>query len=418
MARQHSILLLIVIITLSALCTSGCSALSSGAAAPTAAPTAPPRPPATATLVRPAVATRDPNATPIPLPTFSAPTVSPTERQASNQTWLYLAAFQSYNVSVVDPYSGHVLREFAVAGDQAGMAVAPDGTRLYIVDGQGDGELRVYDANNWQVIYREPITERQLLLGGNPIALSGDGRWLVLAHYNYQTRQRWSTVFDTQRFKSLPADTLALRGCPESYLPIKLLGRTGHTRLYAHCNGSITALDAYTLRKVWEVTAPTAVKPALQLAPDGTRLYGLYPRVGDLRLQIWRTSDGQLLQELLLGDRISIPPSTFGRGEGTYMETSPDGTRLYLAWEDRLWALASDSLQVIGELRMPTPTDGIAVSGDGHELYLLPSTAGDLTTRERGLWTVNAATLKIVRHASDWPAYVVPFFFAVPAPKP
>jgi outer membrane protein assembly factor BamB len=409
---------LVVLITLAAVCLGGCAVLSPSAAAPTAAPTATQRPPATATLTHPAVATRDTHATPIPFPTFSAPTLSPSERQATSQTWLYLTAFQSHNVSVVDPHSGHVLHEFAVVGDQAGMAVAPDGSRLYIVDGQGDGELRIYDTKNWQVIYRETVAARQLLLGGNPIALSGDGRWLVLAHYNYQTRQRWSTVFDTRRFTSLPGDALPLRACPENYLPVGLIGRLGHTRLYAHCNGTITALDSNTLQKLWEVNAPTAVKPALQLAPDGTRLYGLYPRVGDLRLQVWRTSDGQLLQEVLLSDRISVPLSTFGRGEGGYLETSPDGARLYLAWEDRLWALASDSLQVVGEVQVPTPTDGLALSVDGGELYLLPATAGDLKTRERGMWTVDAATLKIVRHASDWPAYVEPFFFAVPAPKP
>src|SRR5207249_5402662 len=119
---------------------------------------------------------------------------------------------------------------------------------------------------------------------------------------------------------------------------------------------------------------------ALALSPDGTRLYGVYPCVNDLRLQIWQTSDGALLKEQLLGDRLSIPPATFGRGEGVYLALVPDGTRLYLAWEDRLWALATDSLRPLAELQLPAPADGLAMSVDGRELYLLSATAGDLKT--------------------------------------
>ena len=48
---------------------------------------------------------------------------------------------------MIDPLSGHVLREFPVVGSQAGIAVSPDGTRFYVVDGYGFGydndELRV-----------------------------------------------------------------------------------------------------------------------------------------------------------------------------------------------------------------------------------------------------------------------------------
>jgi len=50
-----------------------------------------------------------------------------------SNTWLYLTAFQSGNASVFDPISGHVLREFPVVGDQAGMAVSPDGTTLTLL---------------------------------------------------------------------------------------------------------------------------------------------------------------------------------------------------------------------------------------------------------------------------------------------
>ena len=358
-----------------------------------------------------------PTATATPPPMLAAPTASASERQTVNNTWLYLTAFQSGNVSVIDPLNGHVLREFSVVGDQAGMAVAPDGSRLYILDGQQGGELRVYRTGMWDVIHREPIQHYAHLLGGNPITLSGDGRWLVVAHLNVDTRQGWNSVFDTQQMVFLPDDALPLRACREAWLPVHLLGQANQPRVYADCNGFIQVLDAATLKPLWQVNAPTAINPALALSPDGTRLYGVYPRVNDLRLQVWQTSDGTLLKEQLLGDRLSIPPATFGRGEGVYLALVPDGTQFYLAWEDRLWALATNSLRPLGELQLPAPADGLAISGDGRELYLLPATAGDLTTRERGLWTVDASTLKLIRHAPDWPAYTVPFFFAAPGVK-
>lgn len=146
-------LLGLLILTLAFICITGCVGPVPPAAASTRVPAVVTALAARATDVHPA-ATFDPNSTPRPVAMLSAPTASAGERQNASNTWLHLTAFQSGNVSVLDPLSGHVLREFPVVGDQAGMAVSPDGTRLYIVDGNGFGydndELRVYDTNGWQ----------------------------------------------------------------------------------------------------------------------------------------------------------------------------------------------------------------------------------------------------------------------------
>ncbi|MCH8109883.1 MAG: hypothetical protein IIB15_07120, partial [Chloroflexi bacterium] len=115
-----------------------------------------------------------------------------------------------------------------------------------------------------------------------------------------------------------------------------------------------------------------------------------------------------------MGDISSVPEPTGGSGHAGYLAVSPDSTRLYVAWEDSLWSLETETLQVSGELKLPTPVDGMALSIDGRELYLLPSTSGDL--RERGMWTVNTETLEVVRQASDWPSFSLPFFFVAPSP--
>lgn len=137
-------------------------------------------------------------------------------------------------------------------------------------------------------------------MGGNPIALSGDGRWLVVAQLNYKTREGTQGVFDAQRQQFVPDDRLPVKACREAWLPVQLVGRAGHPHLYANCSGFVSALDATTLAPVWRVETPSARNPALVVSPDGSRLYGIYPRVAisyasgsgnvtatDLLLDVW-----------------------------------------------------------------------------------------------------------------------------------
>lgn len=377
----------------------------------------------------PVTATPDPNFTPVPLsPPPSLPTANPAEKEKASSTRLYLSFFQSMSVSVIDPLSGHTLHEIPTLGDRAGAAVAPDGRRLYIVDSQLDGLLKVYDTATWQVIYQASVPDLATLFS-NPISLSGDGRWLIIARYNRQRDRAWLSAFDTRRMEFLPegaADSLPCR-----VLPPRLAGRSGDKRIYASCSDALAALDAETLARLWQVRTPASMNPDSALSTDRTRLFGLYPQVGtrvteghvqvastDLLLYVWDAGSGQLSKQIKLSDQVLVPPATIGRGEAGYLRLAPDGARLYMVWEDRLWALATDSLRVAGELQLPAPMDGVALSVDGRELYLLPAAAGDLRVREQGLWTVDTATLKIIRHTLDWHGLrlIEPAFEAAPAP--
>ena len=369
-----------------------------------------------------------PPATTVP-ETLWVPLVSPQERPATSDTWLYITAFQYNHISVVDPASGHALYEMPVVGDSPGLAVSPDGQRIYVVDGEAEGRVRVIDTAAWEVIHQETIQDRALLLGGNPISLSGDGHWLLVDHYSYAQETGWVSIFDTQALKFLSSGALRFSECPR---PIHLVGHPDHERLYLDCGGFVVALDSASLESVWMADAPNEGIPALALAPDGERLYGLYPRVvfeyssddghgrvtaTELRVLAWETATGNLDRNIELSDQIFVPPATIGRGDAAYLAISPDGERLRVAWEDRLWTLSPASLQVTGELKLPAPVDGMALSSDGREVYLLPAFSGDLVVRETGLWTVDAAALTLIRHASDWPLLTVPVMLATPAPE-
>ncbi len=377
----------------------------------------------------PPTATPDPHRQPaIPRPSYLLPTISPPERESASDTWLYLTAFQNGFVSVIDPVSGHVFQQIRVDADQAGIAVSPDGRRLYVADGRVDSQLRVFDTATWQVIHHEPLLHWAHARGGNPIALSPDGRWLALPFYDSQSEKAWHQLFDTERLEFLSRDPLESDTCPGAAsgvfgLAEGLVGRPDGAEVYVQCDGFVAVLSAKDLSVLRTIPSaapfeqPGAGRPALAVSPDGNRLLGLYPidLGANLLLYAWGTETREDPDVVRLNDQVSVPLVTLGHTSAGYLTASQDGQRLFVAWEDMLWSLDAERLQVMQELRLTAPVDGMVQSMDGRELYLLPSTAGDLTVRERGMFTVDADTLQLVRHASDWPSLNLPFFFAAPS---
>lgn len=360
------------------------------------------------------------------------PTASAEERMQASETRLYLHAFDDGEVSVVDPASGRRLHAIPVRGQFPGVAVAPDGARLYLLDGPSAGRLRVLDTRTWQAVHGEPVEDRALPLFGNPLTLPGEGRWLFVDHYSYEREEAWISLFDTERLRFLTAEEAPaarrLAACPR---PVRVVGQPGHTRLYAACGQTLLALDAERLTVLWEAPVSSSQSPELALSADRTRLYSMSPLVQidygrdgfgrvastDLQLLVWDSATGTELDRLQLSEEIVVPKATIGRGDRVYLAVAPDGRRLFVAWEDRLWALSAGTHQPMGEIELPAPVDGLATSADGEELYLLPATAGDLIVRGRGLWTVDVQSLRLVRRAEDWPEnLLVPVFQAAPAP--
>ncbi|PYV82008.1 MAG: hypothetical protein DMG05_28895, partial [Acidobacteria bacterium] len=333
---------------------------------------------------------------------------------------------------VIDPKSGHATHEINVQSQQAGIAVSPDGRRLYVLDGRDydEGFLRVFDTASWQVIFEIPVPSRAVLLGGNPLSLSGDGRWLLVQRYSYDTEGAPTSIFDTTllRFRSgLSLDSLL----PNTLHFTRMAGRPGHTRIYADLEGALQSFSSTELAPLWTSSTPKTREPGLVISPDEKRLYGLYPDVINgcpgpegrmpanrmkLLLTVWQTATGRVIRQTDLTQTISVPKATIGRGNRGYLAMSSDGETLYAGWENRLWALDSGTFNLKIELALPFAVDGMTSSVDGTELYLLPTTAA---TRHPtpGLWTVATESLQLIRHTEDWPRLRVPFMFSGPAPR-
>ncbi|MBI4306673.1 MAG: hypothetical protein HY678_10185, partial [Chloroflexi bacterium] len=287
------------------------------------------------------------------------------------------------------------------------------------------GELTVYDTATLRILHQEPVDGPAFLLGGNPISLSGDGRWLVVAHHPQPDGGgRLVSVFDTRTVAFLSGVPPGLFDCTSPWLAPRLAGRPVHAQLYALCNDAVVALDARTLVKWWQAKTHPARGADLVLSPDGAYLYAMHPQIDvrccrgssvyveetNLFLSVWDTETGRLNSEVNLGELVHVPDATIGRGDGAYLAISPDGRRLYVLWEDRLWDVDAATVQASGagkvairEVALPAPADGMTINSDGRELYILPATAGDLPRRGRGMWTVDAARLAIERQTPDWP---------------
>jgi YVTN family beta-propeller protein len=79
------------------------------------------------------------------------------------------------NVHIIDPATNKVVGEIKGIEANHGVAVAPDGTRIYISD-EAASTLDVADAKTLEVIKRIPLSAHP-----NNISLTPDGRWLYVA---------------------------------------------------------------------------------------------------------------------------------------------------------------------------------------------------------------------------------------------
>src|SRR5688500_4928707 len=87
----------------------------------------------------------------------------------------YVPNENSGSVSIIDTATDKVVGELRTGGKPRGIAVSPDGARLYLSD-RASNSLLVVDLARREV-------EKRIPLGQSPegISLSRDGRWLAAA---------------------------------------------------------------------------------------------------------------------------------------------------------------------------------------------------------------------------------------------
>ena len=136
------------------------------------------------------------------------------------------------NIHIIDPITNKVVGEIKGIEASHGIAVAPDGKRIYISE-EAQRTLDVVDGKTLEVIKRIPLS------GGVPnlIALTPDGRWIYVA-----IRPSWDDI---------------------SHFP----------QIRAQSNGGIDVIDTSSLQNVKTIPIKGGIHD-LNMTPDGKYVIG------------------------------------------------------------------------------------------------------------------------------------------------
>jgi len=180
------------------------------------------------------------------------------------------------NIHLIDPITNKVVGEIKGIEAPHGVAVAPDGSRIYISE-QADNTLTVVDGKSLQVTKRIPLS-------GNPnlIDMSPDGRWIYVA-----IALTWDDLSEFPQVKAGPSGgvdvidtaslanikTIALKGgihdlnvTPDGKYVI-----AGASRGAKPAANAMYVIDARTNDVAWTLSMSPSPSPmAITKNPDGS----------------------------------------------------------------------------------------------------------------------------------------------------
>jgi WD40 repeat protein len=133
-------------------------------------------------------------------------------------SWLYLSAIRSGKLLLWDVNADKLVREIPVedSSGSIGVAVSSDGKRLFVVDGNEVGHLKIYDTITNRLAAEHTFQNRELSNGGSVVHLTPDDRYLFVNTYDYGEAASGVRVFDvnTDAFLKLG---LRARQCVRRY---------------------------------------------------------------------------------------------------------------------------------------------------------------------------------------------------------
>ena len=171
-------------------------------------------------------------------------------------------------VDVIDPLTNKVVGEIQGIEVNHGVAVAPDGSRIYVSD-EAQGTLDVADGKTLLVTKRIPLSGHP-----NNIALTPDGRWIYVA---IAEATGGLDVIDTVSLQDIK--TIPIKGgihnpyvTPDGKYAVagSILGRT------------VNVIEVQTNELAWSVPMGLGVRPmAISTNPDGSSKW-IFVQLSDL----------------------------------------------------------------------------------------------------------------------------------------
>jgi len=249
---------------------------------------------------------------------------------------LYVGNGLSDRISVVEPITGTVLATIATADTPVSIVVSPDGDRVYAA--VRDHPVMVIDAESLAVLATVPVGQAP-----EYVAISSDGSLLVAANF----RSHDVSVIDT-------ATNAVVATVPVGLYPAALAFAPGGPIAWVTAGGSllISIIDVAQGQLLRTIPTPGPWPAGVVFLPDGSRAYVAI-------LAANQVSVFDVPGEVLL---TTIPVGQYP----TFPAVSPDGTRVFVPNR------GSDSVSVI-DTAMNTVVSTIAVSDGPLEAVTAPA---------------------------------------------
>ncbi|NKE57763.1 hypothetical protein FXN61_13320 [Lentzea sp. PSKA42] len=250
-------------------------------------------------------------------------------------------------VQVVDTTNGTVLAHADTAGRATGVAVSPDGRRVYVVNGW-TGVITEVDPNTGAVIDRL-FTQVQL----SHAAMRPDGQRL------YVSASGSVAVVDPENFRLVAA--VRVPGQPQG-----LAVHPDNKILYVANaqDGTVGLIDTATAFQTSTVQVG-GLPQHLAISPDGQRLYVSSMRLGEKTpgtLSVIDTTTNQVVGTM-----------SVGRGAGSIAVT-PDGATVYVTLPKESSVAVVDAATMTLRERLPINAPSVAIAPGDPRVFLATGT--------------------------------------------
>jgi len=244
-------------------------------------------------------------------------------------------------VTVIDTSSNRIVTTVNTGFEPFGVAVKPDGTRVYVAN-NGDNTVSVIDTSNNTVV-------ATVAVGTSPlgVAVKADGSRA------YVTNRGNNSVSVIDTFNNTVVATVVVPS------PYGVAVNPDGTRAYVsdHDAGTFSVIDTSTNAVTATVMVGTSPQ-GVAVRPDGTRAY--VANTGSSTIAVINTSNNTVVD--------TIPVGSFPDG----VAVKPDGTRVYVVnnMGNTVSVIDTSNNTVVATVPVGTAPNGVAVTPDGTRVYV------------------------------------------------
>ena len=268
-------------------------------------------------------------------------------------------------VSVINTANNSVVATIPLGQSPTGVAISPDGGKVYISD-QALNKISVLNAATNTVI--STITEFQ---GAEPsgVAVSPDGTKLYVANYNSYTFSGMY-IYNT-------ATNALIASIPISGFPYGVVISHDGSRVYVEASDAVTVINTATNTIMATIPVGAADNSYISISPDDSRLY-----VSNNYTNTVSVIDATVNTVISVIQVGKSPSATF---------VSPDGSKLYVenTIDGTISIINTATNSVINTIAAGPWPLGISVTADGRTIYVINGSSKSVTV-------IDALTYQII----------------------